>query len=122
MTGDCLCCTVLLSDVAWTFDIWEGNPAEPSDKEVIVFKHPTPKEDNAIELEIEADIPELALLPDDNKSVSSSKSNNTSKTYWDLDDLVDNIVDYMAALKNHLELVNLIQTLTEVDTAIKKSL
>ena len=122
MTGDYLCCTVLSSDVAWTFNAWGDNPADPSDREVIVFEHPMPKEDNAIELEIEADVPELALLPDNNVSISSDKSNETSKIYRDLDNLVDDIVDYTSVLKNHSKLVHLIQTSTEVDTVMKKSL
>ena len=59
--------------------------------------HPDPDEDEAIELEIEGDVPDLASLPDDNTSVSSSESDNTSTTYYDLDDLVDNVVPLFAA-------------------------
>ena len=76
------------------FDAWGDNLAEPDDKEVIIFDHPDPDEDEAIELEIEGDVPDLASLPEDDTSVSSSGSDNTSTAYYDLDDLVDNAVDY----------------------------
>ena len=78
-----------------------------------------PDEDKALKLEIEADVPDLALLPDNDVSISSSESDNTSKTtYCDLDDVIDNnVVDYTSVLKNHSKLVRLIQTLTEIDTA-----
>ena len=119
MTGDYLRCTVLSSDVTWTFDAWGDNPAKLGEEEVIVFEHPVQDKDEPIELQIEGDIPELASLQDDDNSVSPSKSDNTSTTYCNLDDLVDDIVDYASELKNHSKLVRLIQTMTEVDTAIK---
>ena len=119
MTGDYLRRTVLSSKVAWTFNAWGDNPAALDDKEVIVFDHPDPDEDKAIKLEIEGNVPNLASLPDDDTSVSSSESDNASMTYYDLDDLVDDVIDYASELKNHSELVRLIQTMTEVDTAIK---
>ena len=101
MTGEYLHCTVLLSDIAWTFDAWGDHSAETSDKEIIIFEHPTPNENEAIKLETEADVPDLVPLLDNDVSVSSSKSSNTSKTtYCDLDNLVDNVVDYMSVLKN----------------------
>ena len=74
MTGDYLHHTVLLSDVIWTFNAWGDNPAKLGDREVIVFEHPAPDADEAIELEIEGDIPKLASLPDNDTSVSSNKS------------------------------------------------
>ena len=75
-----------------------------------------------IKLEIEEDVPDLALLPNDDVSISSSESGNISNTtYCDLDNLVDDIVDYTSVLKNHSKLVCLIQTLTKVDTAMKKT-
>ena len=53
MTRDYLPCTVLLSDVSWTFDAWGDNPAKLGNQEVIVFEHPPPDVDEAIELQIE---------------------------------------------------------------------
>ena len=99
MTGEHLRCTVLSSDVAWTFDAWGDNPHEPGDEEGIIFEHPTSNKDKVIELVIETDVPKLMSLPDDNVSVSSDGSNNTSESYCDLDDLVDNVLYYTNVLK-----------------------
>ena len=109
-------------DIAWAFDAWGGHPAKKSDKEIIVFMHPMP-DNEANKLEVEEDVPDLAPLPHDNASVSSDKLDNTNaSTYCDLDNLTDNAVDYITDLKNHTELVRLIQTLVDADKAIKKVL
>ena len=104
------------------FDAWGDHPTETTGKEIVIFKHPTP-ECRAIKLEVEEDVLDLVPLPNDDMSISSSKSDNTSEaTYCNLDNNVDDIVDYTTDLKNHSKLVHLIQTLTKVDKAIKKNL
>ena len=118
MTGDYLRRSVLLSDVAWTFDAWEDKSAKPSDEDVIVVEHPAQDTDESIEIEIAFDVPEPPLIRDENMSVSHSEQDNTSNDHCDLDDLVDNVVEYSSDLKNHTELVRLIQAMTEIDTTI----
>ena len=59
---------------------------------------------------MEEEMPELVLLSHDYTSVSSNESKTASiGTYCDLDNLVDNVVNYTSNLKNHNMLVQLIK-------------
>ena len=122
MTGDYLRRTVLSSEIAWTFDAWGDNPMTPSDEEIIVFEHPPPK-GRGIEIVVDEQVPDLVPPLQDDVSVSSDESDTTSVgTYRDLEDILDDIVDYTSDLKHHNTLVQLIQGLVDVKKEITKEM
>ena len=123
LTGDYLRRTVMNHDGAWSFDPWGATNPDENGEDIIVFEEAEePTFDEFEEPVFEEQLPIPPVDVPDLQSIQSDESSAFSEDSFHHDEydlMLDDMVSYCDELKQHNRLVEMIQSLVDLNEKVK---